>query len=328
MRSSLGRLRRRLGGAPPAPAAPEAQPLPVHGYDAMLRSAGGATLAQVEAACAAGGPEAFAHFRALEDDLWGLLLTREYRDLPNILAVLPDVPDRALQRVWNGTDGVVLAAQSTAFYTKARDAFDRHGPVPLATARVLDFGCGWGRLTRYFARDVEPGALFGCDPVESILDVCRAARVPADVRRSDFVPRRLPFDEPLHLAYAFSVFTHLSEESAQACLEALHAALAPGGVLVVTVRPPEYLAQQPLMRPALDELGADAAARLEEPRYVFVPHATEETHLQYDEGEMTYGEAIIPLAYIHERWSPLFDVVDVSLALADLHQVMVTLRRR
>ena len=43
---------------------------------------------------------------------------------------------------------------------------------------------------------------------------------------------------------------------------------------------------------------------------------------------MTYGEAVISLPYVQDRWAKLFDVVDVSLSTVDMYQVMVTLRRR
>jgi hypothetical protein len=43
---------------------------------------------------------------------------------------------------------------------------------------------------------------------------------------------------------------------------------------------------------------------------------------------MTYGEAVITLPYIRERWTSLFELLDVELLIGDLHQVMVTLRRR
>jgi hypothetical protein len=38
--------------------------------------------------------------------------------------------------------------------------------------------------------------LWRCDPAQMILDVCEQTRVPATLRRSEFVPERLPFDEP------------------------------------------------------------------------------------------------------------------------------------
>ena len=285
-------------------------------------------LAPIEEACAAGGPEAFARFRDLDDDLWALLLTQEFESYPNVRELLPSVPDRSLQQLWNGVSGVALAAQSKAFYSKLRERYAAYSERALADSQVLDFGCGWGRLTRFLARDVEPGRLYGCDPVEQILDVCRECGVPATLARSEFVPERLPFDVEFDLAFSFSVFTHISEPAHESCLRALHRSLRPGALLVMTIRPPEYLRFSPLMRPARDELGPEPESRLAEPRYLFVPHPAEPSHLQWEGGEMTYGETVITLPYVHERWSPLFELLEVDLLVGDLHQVMLTLRRR
>ena len=297
-------------------------------YDSWLEHFHGDSLSRIDAACAAGGSESFALFRELDADLWALLLTQEFELYPNIKSVLPAVPDPSLQQLWNGASGAVLANQTKAFYAKLRERFAEHSAVPFDEARVLDFGCGWGRILRYLARDVAPGRLYGCDPVEQILDVCRQSRVPASLARSEFMPDELPFQEQFDLAYAFSVFTHVSERAHEASLRALHAGLNPGGILIVTVRPPEYLELSELMHPALQALGRDPFARLAEPRYIFVPHAASESHPQYAGGEMTYGETVITLPYIRERWLTLFELLDVDLLIGDLHQVMLTLRRR
>jgi SAM-dependent methyltransferase len=281
----------------------------------------GDRLAAIDAACAGGvGPERLALFAELDADLWGLLLTQQYDAYPNIRALLPDVPDTSLQELWNGTSGVALAAQSVAFYRRLCERFGERGSVPLSEARVLDFGCGWGRLTRFVARDGAPGRLYGCDPSQQVLDVCAQCRVPAVLARSAFVPERLPFDEPFDLAFAFSVFTHLSEPAHEASLRALHAALTPGAILVVTVRPPAYVRLSPLLD------GVTVAG--DEPRYVFVAHPAEASHPQYEGGDMTYGETIVTLPYVREHWSHLFELLDVDVLLDDLDQVMVTLRRR
>jgi SAM-dependent methyltransferase len=287
-------------------------------YDSWLEQIAADRLAEIDASCAAGG--GFELFADLDVDLWALLLTKEYDAYPGIRALLPDMPGRSLQELWNGASGLPLAAMGAVFYGKLRERFRRHGQLPLSEARVLDFGCGWGRLTRFLARDVAPGRLCGCDPAQMILDVCEQTRVPAVLRRSDFVPARLPFEEPFDLAFAFSVFTHLSEPAHEASLRALHAALRPDALLVVTVRPPGYLHVSPLLRPVPIAPG--------EARYLFVPHAADDSHPQYGGGEMTYGETVITLPYIRERWAPLFELLDVDLLLDDLHQVMITLRRR
>ena len=151
--------------------------------------------------------------------------------------------------------------------------------------------------------------------------------MPAVLARCDFVPLRLPFAERFDLVFAFSVFTHISEAAHDASLRAIHASLDPGGILIVTIRSPAYLSYSEAMHPLLASLGPDPLAALAEPRYLFAPHAARPEHPQYDGGEMTYGETVISLAYVQERWAPLFELVDVSLLSEDLHQVVLTLRR-
>jgi hypothetical protein len=73
-----------------------------------------------------------------------------------------------------------------------------------------------------------------------------------------------------------------------------------------------------------------AAARdapLEGARHVFVPHAADPGHPQYEGGEMTYGEAVVTLPYVRERWSRWFELLHADLLIGDLHQVVLTLRR-
>ena len=67
-----------------------------------------------------------------------------------------------------------------------------------------------------------------------------------------FRPRAAAVRERFDLAFAFSVFTHISEAVHEACLRAIHASLSPGGILIVTVRSPAYLGHSDAMRPLLD----------------------------------------------------------------------------
>ncbi len=297
-------------------------------FSSWLQTYWDAELSVLDAACAGAGEEALAQFRELDKDLWALLLTREYDLYPNIRALLPDTPAPALQQTWNGTSGIALATQSLAFYDRLLELYARHGGVGLEHSRVLDFGCGWGRLTRLFARDVAPGSLFGCDPVEAILDVCRHSRVPARLARCDFIPEALPFGERFDLVYAFSVFTHLSEAAHAASLRALHAALAPGGLLVLTVRPPAYLRTCELLRPQLESLGPEPETRLNEPMYLFAAHGGQPLGAQAPPEGITYGETVVTPAYIRERWSELFELREFSLLIGDPYQLVVALQRR
>jgi SAM-dependent methyltransferase len=296
-------------------------------YDSWLGHFHGELLRPLDEACAGRGTEALQLLRDLDDDLWAVLLTRDYSLYPNIRGLLPGAPEPELQVRWNGAFGLELINEGKAFYARVKEACERHSRTPLSRAAVLDFGCGWGRLTRFFARDVAPGSLYGCDPVESILDVCRRTRVPASFARSEFVPDRLPFERSFDLVYAFSVFTHLSERAHEHCLRAIHEAMRPGALLVATIRPPAYLAKSPWLADELESLGRDPLAAMAEPRFVFAPHPVEEDHPQYQGEDMTYGEAVISLSYVRERWAPRFELLDVGLLSGDMHQVVLTLRR-
>ena len=297
--------------------------------DGWLTTFYGPELEAIDRKLAEVGPglDNYALFRDLDDDVWALLLSRRYSTYKSILETLPHVPEPALQQRWNGAHGLTLLSQSKSFYRHARAMLAAHGSAEPPAARVLDFGCGWGRLTRFFCRDIDPGALHGCDPVEDILEVCRRSRLPAVLHRNEFVPETLP-ETGFDLAYSFSVFTHISEAAAGACLGALHAALNPGGLLILTIRPPAYLDLDAKMHAARDALRPDPLTALAEPRYVFVPHGADPDHPQYDGGEMTYGEAVISLPWLRERWGDRFEIADVKVAIEDIYQVAVTLRKR
>ena len=172
---------------------------------------------------------------------------------------------------------------------------------------MLDFGCGWGRLTRLLARDVAAGAAVRLRSRRrrSSTSAARPA-CPATLARSEFLPERLPFDEPFDLAFAFSVFTHLSEPAHERCLRALHAALRPGGVLV---------------RHGAAAGATWSVARLAARCTIRPATPSEPSHPQYAGGEMTYGETVITLPYVRERWSELFELLDADILLGDLFQV-------
>jgi len=297
------------------------------GLDDWLVPLFGDELERIDSLVAGAGKEAYPAFRELDDDLWSLLLTLEYESFPGIREFLPGLPEPELQQMWNGTSGAALAAQSVCFYRRLKQAWAEHGSGDMSAVKVLDFGCGWGRLTRMLARDVDPGNLYGCDPVESILEVCRANRVPAELARSEFLPGTIPFETGFNMVFSFSVFTHISERAHLASLEAIHESLEPGGIFIATIRPPSYLDFNPLMKPVLDELPADRKAALAGSKYLFAPHESE-GHPQFGGEQMDYGETVITLPYVRKNWTRWFDLLDVAVMTGDMYQVVLTMSRK
>lgn len=219
-------------------------------------------------------------FRSLDDWTWALLLSRRYTRYLSILETVPHVPEPRLQRRWNGAHGLTLLSRSLGFYRHLWSMQSSHGTGRSTTTRILDYGCGWGRLTRFFCRDVTPGCLHACEPTEELLEVCRRSHLPA-VLHGPELAGELP-ERGFDLIYSHSVFPHLDEETAAAGLEVLYESLNRGGLLTITIGPPAGLDS--------DDRG-------------------------------------IGLAYLRGQPADRFELVDVTVAIDDIDQVAVTLRR-
>lgn len=100
--------------------------------------------------------------------------------------------------------------------------------------RVLDFGCGAGKLLRHFLDEAERCEFIGCDIDEPSIEWLREhLSPPLNVFVCNEEPGLPLPDEHVDLALAMSVFTHLTDHWAGWLLE-LHRVLRPGGRFICT----------------------------------------------------------------------------------------------
>jgi SAM-dependent methyltransferase len=123
-----------------------------------------------------------------------------------------------------------------------RIALHQGQPIGQAT-RVLDFGCGCGRVARPFL--ARTGALMtGCDVQPRMVDWCRK-NLPGEWRVTQNDPP-LPFEaEAFDVVYALSVFTHLPDTAARGWLAELARVTKPGGVALLTILDERHPAAEP-----------------------------------------------------------------------------------
>ncbi len=118
------------------------------------------------------------------------------------------------------------------------DAIATH--VPLGEIQsVLDFGCGCGRVTRWW-HDFH-GEVSGSDVSLPAIDWCRDNLPFARFEQNALAPPLVFADESFDLVYALSVFTHLTADLQLAWRDELQRVLRPGGLLLLTTHGRSYM---------------------------------------------------------------------------------------
>ncbi|RKY21701.1 MAG: class I SAM-dependent methyltransferase [Planctomycetota bacterium] len=104
--------------------------------------------------------------------------------------------------------------------------------------RLLEFGCGCGRVVRQL-QDL-PGQVHGCDWNERATDWCRRNLGFAHFEQNTLAPP-LPYDaQSFDFIYALSVFTHMGEDLQRPWMDELRRVLKPGGLLVLSTHGRRY----------------------------------------------------------------------------------------
>lgn len=231
---------------------------------------------------------------------------RQYRGI-----VLPGFPPESFQRTSIGSSGRDALREAFAFYTSVTRHLEQFAHPLGPDSRVLDFGCGWGRILRCYLRDVLPENLYGVDAWQLMIDTCRNTMGVGRYDKVDFRPP-LPYPaEHFDLIFAFSVFTHMAEPVQLAWVDEFARALKPGGLAVLTVWGRGFIDYCDFVR----RRGVRDIPWHEKIATAF-PDVSE-AHRAYNEGRFqyvatgggpglpadVYGEAVVPPIYIERHWT-------------------------
>ena len=243
------------------------------------------------------------------------------QQFPKLSHLLPKMAESEVQINWTGSSGTTLLQQSIDFVRATSVGFSLHSQLQMSGAKVLDYGCGWGRLARLMYFFVEEENLFGLDPWDRSIDICRRDGFGPNFLVSDYLPNDLPVhDNKFDLIYAFSVFTHLSERATVTNLNVLRRYLSGDGLLVITIRPEEYWKVDPN---ATKTKSSDRLILLHESRgFAFQPHEREAV-----DGDITYGDTSMSLEWIGDTF-PDLEVVGTDVSISDPTQRIVFLKNR
>jgi SAM-dependent methyltransferase len=126
-----------------------------------------------------------------------------------------------------------------------RDVLREQGTEVEGLAALLDWGCGCGRVLRHWS-GLPRTRVVGCDINPKMVEWCEERLDFAEVFVSELKPPLPSADSTFDLIYAFSVFTHLSEELQQEWIRECLRVLRPGGYLLISTMGQYYLGLQRL----------------------------------------------------------------------------------
>ncbi len=266
-------------------------------------------------------------------DYWIWFMSEASADYPELDELVPLPPATLVDRVvgYDAT-GVFFRSSGLSDACYMFERFEEGGLEMAGADTILDFGCGCGRLIRYFARFADTCRLVGVDPDRLAIEWCRAHLDFATFEVTAAKPPTLFADGLFDGVYALSVFSHLPEALHRAWLEELHRITRPGGTVVLTTQgrycADEFLASTaPSDMPTAEQLRGDLP-ELEDRGYLYYSYDFEiESLPAIAAREELYGMTFILPEYVRTHWTDLFELVALHEA-PKKWQDFVVLRRR
>lgn len=199
---------------------------------------------------------------------------------------------------------------------------------------ILDFGCGCARVLRFFFVYAETCRIHGGDVDRPAIEWCKNH---IDFAEFEVLPENPPTcyaDGQFDAVYAFSVFSHFSEQRQFLWLEEMQRITRPGAVLVFTTQGNQMIdmvlkgANPGMLAPLQQRL-----PQIERESFAFLPYKK----LRFQRDENTehfsqwnlneYGDTFILKPYIETHWTRYFDLV-AHKEPVEHGQDVVILRRR
>ncbi len=228
---------------------------------------------------------------------------------------LPDFPSDTIQANTTGQAGVDTLKEAFVFYQDCIDTFNELG-VPIENEhKLLDYGIGWGRIARFFLRELPLENIYGLDVMEEFVQICKETFHSENFSTCTPFPPADISDEKINYIVGYSVFSHLSEDACTSWMQEFHRILQPGGIVAVTTRGRPFFDYCESLKGGGHTGYSDALSRM------FDDFDSARARYDNDEfvhsnsdgvnggGAMTadfYGETFIPESYANTAYSEFF----------------------
>jgi ubiquinone/menaquinone biosynthesis C-methylase UbiE len=247
---------------------------------------------------------------------------------------LPGFPPDEFQRNSVGSFGETALREIFPFYCEIKRYADELRLTITKDSHILDFGCGWGRIIRFFLKDVLVDNLHGIDVDPEMIGLCKKLFGYGNFSVCNPLPPTEFPDNSFSIVFAYSVFSHLAEPVHIKWIQEFSRILKPGGILVATTEARHFI-----------EFCKSLRGKKHDWEYYkglansFVD--TEAALADYDNGKFLYsatgggparpssfyGEAMIPRRYIEREWTRYLEFRDFIDDRSLSFQAMVVMQK-
>lgn len=154
----------------------------------------------------------------------------------DVRATTPANPPAAIQQKFVGSSYAPAFAEAETFVRAVNEYAEKHTGQSLSSARrVIDFGSGWGRITRMLLLHMPPTKVYALDVDDEMTALVNTTLPGVNAVTVAPMPPTALGDASFDVAVAFSVFSHLSGPAHDAWAAEFGRVIAPGGVVAITV---------------------------------------------------------------------------------------------
>jgi SAM-dependent methyltransferase len=233
----------------------------------------------------------------------------------------PTPPPELMRRVAGPVGPGFFKADGLRCFTDFVDTVGRYRPLG-SFRRMLDWGCGCGRISVFFLLAGGAPELHGCDIDAAAVTWCREHLEGGTFRVVDPYPPT-PYESGFFdLVVAYSVFTHLRREDQRLWLKEMRRLIAPGGFLLASIHgrfAASFRFRPPSPRTLIDRLRFMASGFFD---------SGEDPALRGIAPEAYYRGVYQSRGYTLREWSEDFEILDLLEGGMANHQDLVVMRRR
>ncbi len=143
-------------------------------------------------------------------------------------------PESDIQKITNNQTGETTARNAISIFETVVKSFSSIREVT-RDCKVLDYGCGWGRITRLLPYYFDSENVYGVDVDERLVTAAMDGMAGISISQSTCMESLDFEDGTFDLILANSVFSHLSEEAHRYTISEISRCLNVGGVAVLSV---------------------------------------------------------------------------------------------